>query len=921
VVQPLITEKPQICVPEDIILNGIRKEQSLMISLLYVDDEPALLDVCRLFLEQEGDISVVTVSSVGEALTRMVSEKFDAIISDYQMPEIDGITFLRSVRAQYPEIPFILFTGRGREEVVIEAINSGADSYVQKGGDPRAQFKELSHLIRQIVRQRKAENELRLMKFSVDHASEGIIWMRENGEIAYYNDAICSMLGYTLQEFTRLSVMDIIRPGFTAASFAAGWTRVSARISATIEEILKKKDGTLLPVEVVLNYNELGSESLVFAFIRDISERRHSEQELKEAFRQLMITEEGLRQQFEELKKSDYAIREIQQRYQMLSEETEDWIWESTPDGRFTGSSAQVQDILGYTQKEMAGRTFADFMAPEDVARSGSAFTVILTKKEAFQALTLHEVRRDGQKVTIEVTGSPVFSRDGIFSGFYGFARVVPSENLPVDAYPSCVPGYRSVLDQAGDAIFVVDVQTGMLLDANQKALLLVNRTLPEIQAMPASALRPISENRQDADPFRHQSPENSAVFEDVVVDRDGNSIPVIVSTKMLQLGDRQIRIGIYHDISDLLAIQNTLQEKTWELDRFFTTGPDLLCIIDTDGRLLRLNPAGEALLGCPAHDRQVQSLFDVLHPDDCAATLTHLQHMKRGGNAVTFVNRVKRPDGFCLWLEWRAFMSGKKRIYAVARDITEQRKVEHALAEANRTLNLLSDLTRHDIRNKLTVLTGYLDLFRKCPAEPYFSMYTERINEMVAAITVQVEFTRVYQNLGTIAPGWYNVDRLFSRVCSQMNVTPCAVYSEPDGWEIFTDPLVERVFSSLIDNAIRHATTLTEIRRCAYETPEGLVITVEDNGVGIAHEHKERIFRKESGKSTGYSHSLFLAREILAITGLTIRETGRAGKGACFEILVPKGTYRVSKPAPDEHNEPVPSPHFISPPHHNHTV
>jgi signal transduction histidine kinase len=164
-------------------------------------------------------------------------------------------------------------------------------------------------------------------------------------------------------------------------------------------------------------------------------------------------------------------------------------------------------------------------------------------------------------------------------------------------------------------------------------------------------------------------------------------------------------------------------------------------------------------------------------------------------------------------------------------------------------------------------------------------------------------------------------VNHLFSHVCTQLNVTPCTVYSEPDGWEIFTDPLVERVFSLLVDNAIRHATTLTEIRRSAYETPEGLVITVEDNGVGIAQEHKERIFRKESGKSTGYSHSLFLAREILAITGLTIRETGRAGKGACFEILVPKGTYRVSKPAPDEHNEPVPSPHFISPPHHNHTV
>ncbi|MGB7992393.1 response regulator, partial [Methanoregula sp.] len=168
-----------------------------MISLLYVDDDPSLLDLCRIFLEREGDISVVTISSVNEALGRISTGQFDAIISDYQMPEIDGITFLRKIRQQHPDMPFLLFTGRGREEVVIEAINSGADSYVQKGGDPRSQFKELSHRVRQIVRRRKAETELRLMKFSVDHASEGIIWMKINGVITYYNDAICAMLGYT----------------------------------------------------------------------------------------------------------------------------------------------------------------------------------------------------------------------------------------------------------------------------------------------------------------------------------------------------------------------------------------------------------------------------------------------------------------------------------------------------------------------------------------------------------------------------------------------------------------------------------------------------------------------------------------------------------------------------------------------------
>lgn len=890
-----------------------------MISLLYVDDEPALLDLCRRFLEQEGDIAVVTVASVSEALARMASEKFDVIISDYQMPDIDGIAFLREVRSRFPDIPFILFTGRGREEVVIEAINSGADSYVQKGGDPRAQFKELTHLVRQIVRRRKAENELRLMKFSVDHASEGILWMRANGDITYYNDAMCTMLGYTLQEFSRLSVMDI-RRGLSPFSFAASWNSLSANKCATIEEILIKKDGSFLPVELVLNYNEQGLESLIFAFVRDISERRRSEQELKEAFRQLMLTEEGVRQQFEELKKSDYVIREIRQRYQMLSEEIEDWIWESTPDGRLTSSSAQVLDILGYSPAELMGKTFADVLAPKNAARVASDLTGAMEKKEAF-CLLLCAVHRDGCEVTIEVTGIPVFSRGGTFSGFYGIARDVTSENPPLAAHPASVPGYGSLLDQAGDAIFVVDVRTGMLMDANQKALALVKRTLPEILAMRESGLHPAGEKGHDADLFRQHNQEESAVIEEVIVDRDGHRIPVIVSTKMLMVGDRQLRIGIYHDISDLRAIQDTLKEKAGELDQFFTTGPDLLCIIDTGGRFLRLNPAGESLLGCRACEGEARSLFEIIHPDDIDATRTILQHMGRRGKAVTFVNRILCPDGFCRWLEWRAFMAGRKQIYAVARDMTEQRKVDQALAEANRKLNLLTDLTRHDIRNKLTVLTGYLDLFRNCPAEPYFSMYTEKINDTVAAISAEVEFTRIYQNLGTSAPCWYNVDKLFKKVCTQLEVPPVTVSSQSDGWEIFADPLIERVFYTLVDNAFQYGTTLTEIRRRAYEIPDGLVIVIEDNGVGIPQDHKERIFEEGFGESPGHSHSLFLAREILSITDITIRETGRAGKGARFEIQVPKGMYRVFLPAPEQHRELVSAPDFIPFTHHNHTL
>jgi CheY-like chemotaxis protein len=128
--------------------------------VLYVDDEPGLLEIGKMFLEQVGEFSVVTIYSASSALDLLKQERFDVIISDYQMPGMDGIQFLIEVRTKFGQVPFILFTGKGREEVVIQAINSGADFYLQKGGVPGAQFAELAHKIRQATFRRQAEEDL-----------------------------------------------------------------------------------------------------------------------------------------------------------------------------------------------------------------------------------------------------------------------------------------------------------------------------------------------------------------------------------------------------------------------------------------------------------------------------------------------------------------------------------------------------------------------------------------------------------------------------------------------------------------------------------------------------------------------------------------------------------------------------------------
>ena len=129
--------------------------------VLYVDDEPALLEMAKLYLEMNGAFSVYTLTSAKIALDQLSTEHYDAIISDYQMPETDGIAFLKQLKASGNTTPFIIFTGKGREEVVIEALNEGADFYLQKGGEPKAQFTELANKIRYAVSRKRAEMDLR----------------------------------------------------------------------------------------------------------------------------------------------------------------------------------------------------------------------------------------------------------------------------------------------------------------------------------------------------------------------------------------------------------------------------------------------------------------------------------------------------------------------------------------------------------------------------------------------------------------------------------------------------------------------------------------------------------------------------------------------------------------------------------------
>ena len=235
------------------------------------------------------------------------------------------------------------------------------------------------------------------------------------------------------------------------------------------------------------------------------------------------------------------------------------------------------------------------------------------------------------------------------------------------------------------------------------------------------------------------------------------------------------------------------------------------------------------------------------------------------------------------------------RRWRELAGEIQERKEAEHALLTANTRLQLLNDITRHDIMNSLTGL--FLLLGRseaKASGNPELLAEIQREKEIADLVHRQIAFTRDYQEIGLRKPEWQDVEDVITKAWIGHRIGAARIDVRIHGLQIFADLLLEKVFSNLMDNAIRYGgPAMTTIRFSLHRQETSVVIVCEDDGLGISDEVRKNLFRRGYGKHTGYG--LFLIREILSISGLTITENSRPGSGARFEILVPKGLYRCT--------------------------
>ncbi|MFA4824781.1 MAG: PAS domain-containing sensor histidine kinase [Methanoregula sp.] len=379
--------------------------------------------------------------------------------------------------------------------------------------------------------------------------------------------------------------------------------------------------------------------------------------------------------------------------------------------------------------------------------------------------------------------------------------------------------------------------------------------------------------------------PEERARYE-AQIRRTAGSIRRLESGNTLLLRERSsIHALLKKTSEDLIHRYQTIFENSG-------TG---LAVIEDDGTISLVNSVFEQISGCSRGEiEHIRSIFSFIAPAERERIISYHQARRHGNETVPhhYETQVVRKDGRMLDIDiYVQIFPGTLQSIVSIIDITERKHAEDALRLAHTKLGILANLSRHDILNQLTVLSGYLELSKAQTDEPRLLEYIRKESEVTDNITDLISFARDYQEIGINSPAWQDLEMTIVRATRNINPGAVRLHVEVEHVRIYADPLLERVFYNLMENALKYGRTLTWIRFSTIRSDKGGIIVCEDDGVGIPAGEKENIFQRKYFQHTGLG--MYLSREILAITGIAITETGEPGKGARFEIAVPEGAWR----------------------------
>lgn len=471
---------------------------------------------------------------------------------------------------------------------------------------------------------------------------------------------------------------------------------------------------------------------------------------------------------------------------------------------------------------------------------------------------------------------------------------------------------YRALFYENNSVALLIDPDTGNITDANAAASRFYGYSYATLTSLNLSSLNRLPEEkiRVDLSCAIHEPAKH---FFSSHYLSSGEKRFVEIYSGPIPVKGRSLLYSIIHDITEERKAEIKLRENEARLYSIVQGCPVPQFVIDNNHRIIYWNHALEKCTLIPVSevigtDNHWRAFYDKKRPclvdllvDGAESEIPVLYNDKV--TESRFVEWAYEGTDFFPELgengTWLFFTAAPIQddegmmIGAIEtlEDITEQKRASDALMQANNKLNLLSSITRHDVLNQLTALSGYLELSRGSSDVSKVQTYLLRAQEIASTIERQVTFTRDYQTIGINNPEWKRVSLLITEVAASLDTSTIQIRIDTGNLEIYADPLLYKVFYNLIENSMRHGIT-TKTISFSYEKQEGdLVLICTDDGEGIGAHEKELIFERGYGKNTGFG--LFLIRQVLAITGIDVIENGEPGSGARFEMHIPKGVYR----------------------------
>ncbi len=657
-----------------------------MYSILYVDDDPHLLEVARYFLEDTGEFTLATSLLATEALRRSDISTFDAIISDYEMPRMDGIAFLKTVRESLGDVPFILFTGKGREEVVIEAINNGADFYLQKGGDPTAQFAELAHKIKKALERKRAGDALLESEQKYRDLFENItagfalheILCDESGKPVDYrflmvNPAFETLTGLNRETVLNRTVRDIL-PGTESS-----WIEIYGRVALTEKperfENFHKDLGKWF--EVMVYCPKKGQFVTIFS---EITERKRLEADLEKnhaeleiSYNELKQAKEKLRRQFDLLSASERLLLVNEERLVMAQELGHTGSWEYDIATNRIWGSAEGLKMFGYPP--VAGDfPIADIEAciPErervhqalvDLLVNGTEYNIVyrIEPADGSAPKVIHSVAR----LEKDAKGNP--------SRVIGVIHDITKEKKTEDTLRESEGRFRQIFNALPIGLWIADRKGNLLMgnQAGQKIWGADPKVGPEEYGVFKAWRMPLREPVQPGDWALGYAVNEGRITEEELLEIeafDGSHKYILNWAVPLknETGEISGAFVLNQDITEMIVWERELRESGEKYQTYIDSSPEGVFIVDGDGNIRNVNPAASSLLGYTKEEFLGLTVGDLLtdatREVDLAGfariaeedVLAHELELKRkdGTTVPVILNAVRLPGniflGYC---------------------------------------------------------------------------------------------------------------------------------------------------------------------------------------------------------------------------------------------------------------------------------